>query len=287
MEQQTTIQWFPGHMAKARRLVQDNLKLVDVVMELLDARIPLSSRNPMIDEIIGSKPRLVVLNKADLADKPITQKWIAHLTSANSTVVAVDSVSGKGFAGVPKGVQQLFASQKAKLAATGRRSRAVRCIVVGIPNVGKSSFINRLSRRKSTKTGNTPGLTKGKQWIKINKDFELLDTPGILWPKFEDADVGLKLAVTGAIKEQLLDVEEIALYLLSLLQRLNPQGVMSRYKLMALPDEPLALLEQIGAKRGLLISGGVVDIHQAAILVLKEFREGKLGCASLEMPAQS
>lgn len=284
MEQQNTIQWFPGHMAKARRLVQENLRLVDVVIELLDARIPLSSRNPMIDQILGQKPRLVVLNKADLADQLVTKGWIEYLTTDTSKVVEVDSVSGRGFSEVPKVAQQLFAGQRAKLLAMGRRPRAVRCIVVGIPNVGKSSFINRLSRRKSTKTGNTPGLTKGKQWIKINQDFELLDTPGILWPKFEDPDVGFRLAATGAIREQILNIEEVALYLLKMLLQLNPNGIMVRYKLNELHEEPLELLNQIGAKRGLLISGGMVDIHKAAVLVLKEFREGKMGRVSLEIP---
>lgn len=284
MEQQNTIQWYPGHMAKARRLVQENLRLVDVVIELLDARIPLSSRNPMIDEILGKKPRLVVLNKADLADESITEKWRSFLTTSTSKVVDLDSVSGRGFSEVYPTVQTLFADQKAKLLAMGRRPRAVRCMVVGIPNVGKSSFINRLSKRKSAKTGNTPGLTKGKQWIKINRDFELLDTPGILWPKFADQEVGYKLAATGAIKEHILNIEEVALYLLKLLQQLNPSGIATRYKLDQLAEEPLDLLNQIGAKRGLLVSGGLVDTHKAAVLVLKEFREGKLGRVSLEIP---
>ncbi|MEG6615317.1 ribosome biogenesis GTPase YlqF [Peptococcaceae bacterium 1198_IL3148] len=284
MEQQNAIQWFPGHMAKARRLVQENLKLVDVVIELLDARIPLSSRNPMIDEILGKKPRLVVLNKSDLADPTITKRWLEYFKTPISQSVTVDSVTGKGFSEVPAKAQLLVADMMAKLAAAGRRPRAVRCMVVGIPNVGKSSFINRLSRRKSTQTGDRPGVTKGKQIIKINNDFELLDTPGILWPKFEDVEVGFKLAATGAIKEQVINVEEVAIYLLGLLKELKPEGIATRYKLTELAEDPIQLLEQIGVKRGLLIGGGQVDYLKSSVLVLKEFREGKLGKISLEKP---
>jgi ribosome biogenesis GTPase A len=271
-------------MAKARKLVQENLKLVDVVIELLDARIPISSRNPMIDEILGRKPRLVVLNKSDLADPAITQNWLTQFKSPISLAVAVDSVTGKGFSEVPTKAQQLVAEMMAKLVASGRRPRAVRCMVVGIPNVGKSSFINRLSRRKSTQTGDRPGVTKGKQIIKINKDFELLDTPGILWPKFEDMEVGFKLAATGAIKEQVINVEEVAIYLLKILVAMKPEGLINRYKLTELAEDPVMLLEQIGVKRGLLISGGQVDYLKASVLVLKEYREGKLGQISLEKP---
>ncbi|MTI79872.1 MAG: ribosome biogenesis GTPase YlqF [Firmicutes bacterium] len=286
MEQQNTIQWFPGHMAKARRLVQENLKLVDVVIELLDARIPVSSRNPMIDSIVGEKPRLVVFNKADLADPEVTKQWEKRLQSDNISTVAVDSVKGKGISEIPKAAKDVVAEKMAKIAATGRRARPVRCMVLGIPNVGKSSFINRLSRRKSTKTGDTPGVTKGKQMIKINKDLELLDTPGILWPKFEDPEVGFKLATTGAIKEQVINVEEVAIFLLNLLVEIVPDGLATRYKLDQLQQDKFELLQQIGAKRGMLQSGGVVDTQKASVLLLKEFREGKLGRITLEGPRE-
>lgn len=284
MEQQNPIQWFPGHMAKARRLVQENLKLVDVVIELVDARIPISSRNPMIDDILGVKPRLVVLNKADLADEQVTRQWQQALKTNYSAAVALDSLKGKGISEILPMSKMLASEVLSKLTAVGRRPRAVRCMVVGIPNVGKSSFINRLSKRKSTKTGDMPGVTKGKQMIKINNDLELLDTPGILWPKFEDQEVGFKLAVTGAIKEQVINVEEVASYLLGLLRELKPQELTARYKLDDLPADNLILLQNIGLKRGLLVSGGAVDTLKAAVLVLKEYREGKLGRVSFEKP---
>lgn len=285
MEQQNTIQWFPGHMAKARRLVQENLKLVDVVIELLDARIPYSSRNPMIDDILGSKPRLIVLNKADLADPEATKQWVDSFKSPHSTAIGLDSAQGKGFAEVPKLLKMLAAEKMAKLAASGRRPRAVRCMVVGIPNVGKSSFINRLSRRKSTQTGNKPGVTKGKQMIRINNELELLDTPGVLWPKFEDPKVGYKLAATGAIKDTVFIIEEAAVFLLKLLLKLNyGDNIAARYKIDCLADDPFQILEQIGAKRGMLQSGGVVDTDKAAMLLLKEFKAGLIGRISLEKP---
>lgn len=284
MEQYTNIQWFPGHMAKAKRMVQENLKLVDVAIELLDARIPLSSRNPMINQILGNKPKLVILNKADLADPEITNQWKDTLWGEKTRVVAVNSINGKGFSEIPKAARELVAAKISKMTASGRRHRPVRCMVLGIPNVGKSSFINRLAGRKSARTGDTPGVTKGKQVIKINKDMELLDTPGILWPKFEDIEVGLKLAATGAIKEQVVNVEEVAVYLIKLLKKINPETISARYKLQALPEDDYELLQQIAVKRGLLVSGGTADIYKASVLVLKEFREGRLGRISLEEP---
>lgn len=285
MEQQSVIQWYPGHMAKARRLVQENLKLVDVVIELLDARIPYSSRNPMIDKILGTKPRLVVLNKADLADPTVTEQWIHTFKSPYINAIGLDSTKAKGFSEVPKLVKMLAADKMQKLIKSGRRPRAVRCMVVGIPNVGKSSFINRLSRRKSAQTGNKPGVTKGKQMIKIHKDLELLDTPGILWPKFEDPEVGFRLAATGAIKDTIFNPEEVTVYLLkTLLKQSQANGIAARYKLESLPEDPYVLLENIGFKRGLLQSGGVVDTEKAAVLLLKEFQSGLIGRISLERP---
>lgn len=279
------IQWFPGHMAKAKRQVQEALKLVDVAIELLDARIPVSSGNPMIDQILGNKPRLMVLNKSDLADPALTKQWLKVLERPRVKAVAVDTLKGEGLKEVPKAATGLVTEQMAKLAAKGRRPRAIRCMVLGIPNVGKSSFINRLVGRKATKTGDLPGVTKGQQWIRTEGSLELLDTPGILWPKFEDPEVGYKLAVTGAIKEQVFDVYEVALKLLCWLAETNPARVKERYKLPELSQDIPRLLADIGARRGMLVSGGVVDELKAAHLILKEFREGTLGRYTLDMPS--
>ncbi|AEF93978.1 ribosome biogenesis GTP-binding protein YlqF [Desulfotomaculum nigrificans CO-1-SRB] len=278
------IQWFPGHMAKAKRQVQDALKLVDAAIELLDARIPVSSRNPMIDQIVGNKPRLVILNKSDLADPNLTKQWQKQLERPNVKVIAIDTIKGEGIKEVPRMASLLVADQMAKLAAKGRRPRATRCMVLGIPNVGKSSFINRLVGRKATKTGNLPGVTKGQQWIKVAGSLELLDTPGILWPKFEDPEVGFKLAVTGAIKEQVFNFYEVALKLLQWLTEKNPDQIKVRYKLTDLAPDIPTLLQDIGARRGLLMAGGVVDELKAAQLIIKEFREGLLGRYTLDLP---
>lgn len=278
------IQWFPGHMAKAKRQVQEALKLVDVAIELLDARIPVSSGNPMIDQILGKKPRLMILNKSDLADPALTKQWLKVLERPRVKAVAVDTLKGEGLKEVPKAATGLVTEQMAKLAAKGRRPRAIRCMVLGIPNVGKSSFINRLVGRKATKTGDLPGVTKGQQWIRTEGSLELLDTPGILWPKFEDPEVGYKLAVTGAIKEQVFDVYEVALKLLRRLTETNPARVKERYKLPELSQDIPRLLSDIGARRGMLVSGGVVDELKAAHLILKEFREGSLGMYTLDLP---
>lgn len=278
------IQWFPGHMAKARRQVEEALKLVDVAIELLDARIPASSGNPMIGKLLGKKPRLIILNKSDLADPNLTKQWQKHLEQANVRAVPVDTMKGEGLKEVPRAAAALVAEQMAKLAAKGRRPRAIRCMVLGIPNVGKSSFINRLVGRKATKTGDLPGVTKGQQWIKVEGELELLDTPGILWPKFEDPEVGYKLAITGAVKEQVFDIYEVSLRLLQWLVTNNPEIVKKRYKLDSLTTDMPTLLLEIGAKRGMLIGGGTVDHLKAAILILKEFREGTLGRYTLDLP---
>ncbi|GAB6157667.1 ribosome biogenesis GTPase YlqF [Desulfotomaculum varum] len=280
----TQIQWFPGHMARARRQVQDALKLVDVAIELLDARIPVSSGNPMINQILGQKPRLVVLNKSDLADPALTKLWLKVLERPGVKVVALDTLQGEGLKEVPRAAAALVAEQMAKLAARGRRPRAIRCLVLGIPNVGKSSFINRLVGRKAAKTGDLPGVTKGQQWIRIQGSLELLDTPGILWPKFEDPEVGYKLAVTGAIKEQVFDIYEVAVQLLGWLASHYPDRLKERYKLSELDQNIPDLLAAIGARRGLLVAGGAVDVHKASQLLLKEFREGLLGKYTLDLP---
>lgn len=279
------IQWFPGHMAKARRQVQEALKLVDVAFELLDARIPISSANPMIDDILGSKPRLIILNKSDLADPNQTKQWLKALEQPHIKAVAVDTIKGEGLKEVPKAAASLVAEQMEKLAAKGRRPRAIRCMVLGIPNVGKSSFINRLVGRKATKTGDLPGVTKGQQWIRTQGSLDLLDTPGILWPKFDDLEVGFKLAVTGAIKEQVFDYYEVALKLLRWLANKNPEKIKERYKITELSEDMAKLLNNIGTRRGMLVSGGVVDELKAAQLILKEFREGTLGRYTLDGPS--
>lgn len=278
------IQWFPGHMAKARRQVQDALKLVDVAFELLDARMPVSSSNPMIDQILGQKPRLVILNKSDLANPNLTKLWLRAIEKPHIKAVALDTLKGEGLKEVPRAAAALVAEQMAKLAAKGRRPRAIRCMVLGIPNVGKSTFINRIVGRRVTKTGDLPGVTKGQQWIRTEGSLDLLDTPGILWPKFEDPQVGFKLAATGAIKEQVIDIYEVALKLLQWLMEHDPNKLKERYKLTELSPETPALLAAIGAKRGMLVSGGVVDELKAAQLVLKEFREGLLGRHTLDLP---
>ncbi|GAB6180612.1 ribosome biogenesis GTPase YlqF [Desulfotomaculum defluvii] len=278
------IQWFPGHMAKARRQVQDALKLVDVAFELLDARIPVSSSNPVIDQILGEKPRLIILNKSDLADPSTTKQWLRVLEKPNIKAISLDTLKGEGLKEVPRAAALLVSEQMERLAAKGRRPRAIRCMVLGIPNVGKSTFINRLVGRRATKTGDLPGVTKGQQWIRTESTLELLDTPGILWPKFEDPQVGFKLAVTGAIKEQVFDIYEVSLKLLQWLMVHNPEKLKERYKLTELNQELGTLLAAIGAKRGLLVSGGVVDELKVAQLILKEFREGLLGRHTLDLP---
>ncbi len=271
-------------MAKARRQVAESLKLVDVVVELLDARIPASSRNPMINEILGSKPRLIVLNKADLADEQATREWAAKLGTGGTRALAINSVQGQGMNQVPKAARELAAPVMAARAAKGIRPRAVRAMIVGIPNVGKSSFINRLTGGNRAKTGDKPGVTRGPQWVKVNPDFELLDTPGILWPKFEDPEVGVKLALTGAISDLVVNIEDLAAKLLELVTALKPEALQQRYKLDSLPGEGTETLALVGRRRGLLVHGGEVDLSKAAVLVLREYREGLLGRITLDHP---
>ena len=278
------IQWYPGHMARAKRLVKENLKLADVVIEVLDARIPSSSRNPDINEIAGTKPRLVVLNKSDLADPGLTRQWKNIFIGYGHSVVTVNSVSGKGIREVPGLVRQMFAPKMASLLSSGRRSRAARCLVLGIPNVGKSLFINKLVGRRVTRTEDKPGVTRGRQWIRVAGNIELMDTPGILWPKFEDPDAGFRLAVTGAIKEEVFDPVFVAIKLLRWLAENYPAALRERYKLDYLAGDPEEHLKAIGIKRGFLISGGAIDNLKSAQNILKEFREGKLGQYTLDKP---
>lgn len=277
------INWFPGHMAKAQRMIREHLKLVDVVIELLDARIPASSANPVINNIIENKPRVIALNKADLAEPEWTERWINEFRQQGLQVVAIDSMTGKGTKTLVSRVEQLASAKIAHLAAKGINPRAVRAMILGIPNVGKSSLINRLLGTATVRTADKPGVTRGKQWIKIGKNLELLDTPGVLWPKFEDPEVGFKLAVTGAINDEVYDMEKLIDKFLKLLRENYSDRLLERYKLNSpLPEDSLALLELIAKKRGCLRSGGIVDEEKARRIILNEFRAGKLGAFTLD-----
>lgn len=282
------LQWFPGHMSKTRRMISENLKLVDVVVELLDARLPLSSRNPEIDKILNQKPRVLVLNKADLANEKVTKEWLAWFEAQGLVAIALDSQSGKGFSAFSPAIDKVMREKMERDRAKGIGKHSVRLMVVGIPNVGKSSFINRLSGRSATKTGDRPGITQTKQWIRIAGKYELLDTPGILWPKFEDPEVGKRIAFTGGIKDEIIDVEELACILLSFLVSNYSDALQVRYKLSEddVKDDSFTVLERIGRKRGCVISGGEIDTLRASNLLLDDFRSGKLGNITLESPEQ-
>lgn len=279
-----TIQWFPGHMAKARRQVTEKLKQIDVVIELLDARLPLSSRNPMIDEIVGDKPRLILLNKADLADEQATEEWMQYFREQGIRTLPIDALSGKGVNKLPALCQELAFDMLKKRAERGMQARAIRIMILGIPNVGKSSLINRLAKRSVAQTGDRPAVTKSQQWVKMGDTLELLDTPGILWPKFEDQMVGLRLAASGAIKDELLDFGEIALFVVRYMLHYYPDQLKERFKLSELPEDGVEMLEIVGKKRGCIVSGGEVDYDKASEIFLRELRSGKLGKISLERP---
>lgn len=285
-----TIQWFPGHMTKARRQIQEKLKLIDVVIELVDARLPLSSRNPMIDEILQGKPRLIVLNKSDLADPAVTRQWIDHFKQEGHLAVPADASSGQGIKEIPVLARELMKEKIEKQLAKGINPRAVRALIVGIPNVGKSTLINRLAGRNIAATGDRPGVTKAQQWIKVGTEMELLDTPGILWPKFEDQNVGYRLALTGAIREEILNVEDIAFFGVKYLAKYYWDPLKERFDLKEQPEdfenpnEIVAVMEEIGRKRGCIVSGGRVDLEKASGILLRELRSGKLGRYSLEAP---
>ena len=279
------IQWFPGHMARTRRKMKEALPLVDAVVELLDARIPRSSRNPDIASLTAGKPRLVLLNKADLADESATAKWVSHLTKSGTPALAVDCRSGRGMNRVVPLLREALSDNIAAWEAKGMVGRPVRAMVLGIPNVGKSSFINRMSRGSKAKTEDRPGVTRGNQWYALPEGTLLLDTPGVLWPKFDDPQVGLHLAFTGAIRDQILDIEELACELLGILRAAYEERLRERYKLTGeLPEEPYELLTEVGRKRGMLVSGGEVNTERAATMLLDEYREGKLGAITLEFP---
>ena len=281
------IQWYPGHMAKTRRMIVEQLKNVDAVCEILDARIPRSSRNPDVDGLTAGKPRLVVLNRADQADREATKAWAAHFKEKGWAVLETDSRSGAGTAKFAAAVRELLSDKLRAYAEKGQTGRVVRVMVLGIPNVGKSTFINKAAKRKSAKAGDRPGVTRGKQWVSVDSGLELLDTPGILWPKFEDKTTGLHLAFTGAVKDEVTDVEELACALLELLRDRYPHTLEERYKLSAQDDLPgWELLEQAAQKRGMLVSGGEVDSERMAKVLLDEFRGGKLGRFTLETPEE-
>ncbi len=287
LTQTPSIQWFPGHMAKTRRVMKESLGLVDIVVELRDARIPKSSRNPEIEKIVGDKPRLVVFNKADIADPAVTKMWQDYYKSHGVRTLALDCRSGKGLKELVPAVRETLADLLAKRRARGMESRPIRMMIVGVPNVGKSSLINRLAGGKKVKVEDRPGVTRGKQWVRLENGIELLDMPGVLWPKFDDKQVGERLAYTGAIKDDVYDLEWVAMRFLALLRERYPQLLEERFKVTAEESadlEPYDLLELVGRKRGMMMSGGVVNTERAAITVLDEFRSGKIGRISLERP---
>lgn len=287
LTQTPSIQWFPGHMAKTRRVMRESLGLVDIVVELRDARIPKSSRNPEIEKIVGDKPRLVVFNKADIADPAVTKMWQDYYKSHGVRTLALDCRSGKGLKELVPAVRETLADLLAKRRARGMESRPIRMMIVGVPNVGKSSLINRLAGGKKVKVEDRPGVTRGKQWVRLENGIELLDMPGVLWPKFDDKQVGERLAYTGAIKDDVYDLEWVAMRFLALLRERYPQLLEERFKVTAEESadlEPYDLLELVGRKRGMMMSGGVVNTERAAITVLDEFRSGKIGRISLERP---
>lgn len=278
-----SLQWYPGHMRKAERLVKENLKLVDVVVELLDARIPMSSANPVLREIVNGKPRLIVLNKADLADETATRAWVKYFAAEGLTAVPVDSVKGRGVKALVQAIAKFAKSKTNKLVHHGAKARAARCMILGIPNVGKSSLINRLSGGSKTKVENRPGVTRAKQWIRLGAQLELLDMPGILWPKFEDQHAALHLAFTGAINDNVYDVASVVLLLLDTLRTAYPSDLMERYQLEGELPNGAALLEEIGRKRGCLRAGGKIDYEKAEQIVLTDFRSGHLGRVTLDV----
>lgn len=287
MSEMQNIQWFPGHMTKTKRQIQASLKLVDAVAEIIDARIPVSSRNPDLDSIIQNKPRVVLMNKCDMADPSSTQKWINYFKNNGIVAIPIDCKTGRGIDKFVSSVNEVLKEKVEKQKAKGLLNPTVRVMIVGIPNVGKSTFINRISKNRKAKAEDKPGVTRGNQWFTINKGFEVLDTPGVLWPKFEDKIVGERLAFTGAVKDQIMDTELLAMRLLDFLKVEKNPIFVERFKLQNEPIEDIEsyeLLELIGRKRGMLISGGEIDTERAAIMLLDEYRSAKLGKYTFELP---
>lgn len=287
MSEMQNIQWFPGHMTKTKWQIQASLKLVDAVAEIIDARIPVSSRNPDLDSIIQNKPRVVLMNKCDMADPSSTQKWINYFKNNGIVAIPIDCKTGRGINKFVSSVNEVLKEKIEKQKAKGLLNPTVRVMIVGIPNVGKSTFINRISKNRKAKAEDKPGVTRGNQWFTINNGFEVLDTPGVLWPKFEDKIVGERLAFTGAVKDQIMDTELLAMRLLDFLKVEKNPIFVERFKLQDEPIENIEsyeLLELIGRKRGMLISGGEIDTERAAIMLLDEYRSAKLGKYTFELP---
>ncbi len=277
------IQWYPGHMTKAKRMMEEDIKLIDLVIEIVDARLPMSSRNPDIDKLSNNKARLVLLNKSDLSDEKANIKWMEFFKSKGFHVLEINSKSGKGVNQINNVINEACKEKIERDRRRGIMNRPVRAMVVGIPNVGKSTFINSYAKKACTKTGNKPGVTKGKQWIKLNKSLELLDTPGILWPKFEDQQVGIKLALLGSIKDDILNLAELSLELIKILKVNYPDVLKNRYQIEDTSNE-LEVLNEIAKVRGCKLKGDVLDIDKAATLLIDDFRNGRLGRITLELP---
>ncbi len=285
--QKQTVQWFPGHMAKTRRLIKESLSMVDAVTEILDARIPLSSRNPEIEQITAGKPRIILLNKCDVADERITREWINYFESKGFTALPVDCRSGKGLGAYRPAVRKVLAEKIKSNEQKGMAGKSLRVMVVGIPNTGKSSFINRMAGKNRAQVADRPGVTRHNQWFNIGNGIELLDTPGVLWPKFDDPSVGDKLAFIGSVKDTVLDSETMAVRLIDVLKKEYPNTLSQRYKIDGIDfaaTESFEILELLGKKRGMLISGGEIDTERASVTLLDEYRAGKLGKISMEAP---
>ena len=287
MSEMQTIQWFPGHMTKTKRQIQSSLKLVDAVAEIIDARIPVSSRNPDLAKLVQNKPRVILLNKCDMANQTATKMWIEYFKKQNLVAIPVDCKSGRGLDKFAPAVNTVMSHKIARLKEKGMVNPTIRIMIVGIPNVGKSSFINKMVKKNRAKVEDRPGVTRGNQWYTIAKNLEMLDTPGVLWPKFDDKTVGEHLAFTGAVKDQILDIELLAVRLLDFIKELKPADFITRFKLENEDIENIdsyELLKIIGKKRGMLVSGGEIDTERAAIMLLDEFRSAKLGRITVEMP---
>lgn len=287
MSEMQNIQWFPGHMTKTKRQIQASLRLVDAVAEIIDARIPISSRNPDLAKLVQNKPRIILLNKCDMANQTATKMWIDYFENQGITAIAVDCKSGKGLNKFAPAVNKVMSEKINRLKAKGMVNPTMRIMIVGIPNVGKSSFINKIAKQSRAKVEDRPGVTRGNQWFTIGKNLEMLDTPGVLWPKFDDKIVGEHLAFTGAVKDQILDIELLAVRLLDFLKELKPVDFIARFKLEETDldnTESYDLLQIIGKKRGMLVSGGEINTERAAIMLLDEFRSAKLGRITIEMP---